>query len=50
MIRSAEMTSGTLPGGSPVERQQAANTFDSLKGKLAELMAEMDKLSGAARG
>lgn len=47
---SQAMTSGTLPGASPVERQQAANTFDSLKGKLAELMAEMDKLSGASRG
>ena len=46
---SQAMMSGTLPGGSHVERQRAASTFDSLKGKLAELMQEMDKLSDAGK-
>ncbi len=39
------MSSGKLPGASPAQQQQSASTFDNLKGKLAELMEEMDKLS-----
>lgn len=39
------MSSGRLPGASPAQQQQSANTFDNLKGKLAELLEEMDKLS-----
>lgn len=47
---SDAMMSGKAPGGSPAGQQQAASTFNSLKGKLAELMAEMDKLAVPAGG
>jgi len=39
------MNSGKLPGASPAQQQQSANTFDNLKGKLAELLEEMEALS-----
>ena len=39
------MASGKLPGESDVEQRKAADTFETLKGKLAELLADMDKLS-----
>ncbi|WP_020084978.1 tyrosine-type recombinase/integrase [Hyphomicrobium zavarzinii] len=39
------MASGKLPGETDVEQQKAADTFETLKGKLAELLADMDKLS-----
>lgn len=39
------MSSGKLPGASPAQQQQSASTFDNLKGKLAELLEEMEALS-----
>ena len=44
------MTSGKLPGETDAEQQNAADTFEHLKGKLAELLADMDKLSSPSNG
>jgi integrase len=39
------MSSGKVPGETDAEQQKAADTFETLKGKLAELLADMEKLS-----
>lgn len=39
------MASGKLPGETDAAQRKAADTFGHLKGKLAELLADMDKLS-----
>lgn len=46
---SQAMTSGKLPGQTEVEQQKAADDFTHLKGKLAELMAEIDKMSAPSK-
>lgn len=44
------MASGKLPGQTEAEQQKAADTFENMKGKLADLMADMNKLSGISKG
>ncbi|AHB49989.1 hypothetical protein W911_05060 [Hyphomicrobium nitrativorans NL23] len=39
------MASGNLPGETDVDQQKAADTCETLKGKLAELLADMEELS-----
>jgi len=43
------MASGKLPGETEVEQKNAADDFTQLKGKLAEIMAEIDKMSAPSK-
>ena len=44
------MASGKLPGATEAAQQKAADTFETMKGKLADLMADMEKLTGSSKG